>query len=305
MLLGQNVGTDMLSLASQLPDFDPQTDSFSDLPLSGFLNYMAATLVLSLIEGILIMQLVNGALAYAVSQSYLDKPVGILEAYGFGFDRMVNLVLAGVLVFFITLLLYIIPIGLFFGFVVFMGAAVGGAGDAGSGIAIAILLLIVLFLGLLAFILLAIVINMWFLFVTHAVVLEGRGPMSALGRSWRLISSSFWRILGAYLLLTVLVFLLTIIPTYAASTAISFFFGAVDEFAIQQALSILTSYVVQIFVLPINLITFTLLYYDTRVRKEGYDLHMLAQQYEMPADSSPAWVADKPDAFDSPEEPLP
>jgi hypothetical protein len=99
---------------------------------------------------------------------------------------------------------------------------------------------------------------------------------------------SFWRILGTYLLLSLLVLVLTFVPTYAINTAISIFVSDPADFALQQSLALLSAYVVQILVQPINLITFTLLYYDTRVRKEGYDLHMLAQQHEASADPSPA-----------------
>jgi hypothetical protein len=89
-------------------------------------------------------------------------------------------------------------------------------------------------------------------------------------------------VLGIYLLLTLLVFVLTIVPAGALSFVIGFVFSDPSEIIIQQSLSNLVSYSMQILVLPLSVIGITVLYYDLRVRKEGEDLQMMAQNYELP-----------------------
>jgi hypothetical protein len=116
-----------------------------------------------------------------------------------------------------------------------------------------------------------------FAFFVQAVVVEGRGPVDALRRSWRLVRGSYWRVLGIMLLLLLLLYILVGVPTGIAGVAISIIFpDPVRHFALRQSLSTLIGYISQIVVLPLQLVAYTLLYYDLRVRKEGYDIELLA-----------------------------
>jgi hypothetical protein len=214
-----------------------------------------------------------------VAQHYRDQHVGILEAYGFGVDRMIYLVLATLLMGVIWTVVLIVPIGLLMGMFFIVGVSAGG-GDAGVGVGIVFFLLI--FLSALLLIALSVFLTVCFLFVVPAVVLEGQNPIDALRRSWSLALSSFWRVLGIYLLLTLLVFVLTLVPAGALSFVIGIVFSDPSEIIIQQSLSNLVSYSMQILVLPLSVIGITVLYYDLRVRKEGEDLQMMAQSYELP-----------------------
>lgn len=281
MVFGQHVATDMMSLMNAAPAFDPRFDSFADLPIANLVAFFGLTILLALIQGIFVQQIVNGALAYAVSQRYLQRPISILGAYNFGIDRMFNLILAGVLIFFISSFVAAVPIGL----LVVLAVAAGAMGEGGeaSGAAAALFLI---FLFLAAFLLMFLIIMalvVIFMFVTQAIVLEGQNALAALGRSWQLVRGSFWRVLGIYLLLTLLVVVLTAIPSSILNNAIVLIFNdPIADFAIQQALSQLVTYLSQILILPISLLAFTLLYYDVRVRKEGYDMELMAQQFNVP-----------------------
>ena len=63
---------------------------------------------------------------------------------------------------------------------------------------------------------------------------------------------------------------------------------------------------------PFRAATTTLLYYDLRVRREGYDLHVLADQLGLPSASMPAggdrdpaaWAGSAPDGYPSGEYPI-
>lgn len=129
---------------------------------------------------------------------------------------------------------------------------------------------------LLAALLLVALLLVRFAFTIQAVVLEGRGPLSALGRSWTMMRGSFWRVLGIIVLIYLLIQIITVVPSALLGGVIGAIFSELDQFMLQQSLSQLVGYVIQIFVLPLQLIGYTLLYYDVRVRKEGFDLELRA-----------------------------
>jgi hypothetical protein len=126
-----------------------------------------------------------------------------------------------------------------------------------------------------------ILLAMWF--ATYpAVVVEGRGPLAAMGRSRQLSRGGRMRILG----ITLVAWLITMLPTMA----IMFFIGAgagtqafmtgdvavLDGLwvtALMQAASSLGSALT----LPFLLIVTLLLYYDRRARTEAPDLETAAE----------------------------
>jgi hypothetical protein len=102
------------------------------------------------------------------------------------------------------------------------------------------------------------------IFVLPVALLEGLGPTAALSRSSALVKKDWWRVLGITLVVALisgaLIAILGMIPTVGA---------------------ILGS----ILVTPIYTIASTLLYYDLRVRKEGYSLEALASELNIKVDS--------------------
>jgi hypothetical protein len=102
--------------------------------------------------------------------------------------------------------------------------------------------------------------------VLPAIVLEGKGPVESFHRSRDLSKDYKWRILGT----VVLAFLMfaIVIGTLQA---------LVGLLPVPQTARLLLNAVAQLFVQPIVTIVLTLLYYDQRIRKEGFDLELLAQ----------------------------
>jgi hypothetical protein len=108
------------------------------------------------------------------------------------------------------------------------------------------------------------------------VVLEQRGPIAALGRSWRLVLGSYWRVLGIYLL--------TYLITSALSLVVSFPFGFVGGLAnalgpagggtAPATVGILVISEIAIVSLTATIASgvLVLVYADMRMRKEGMDL---------------------------------
>jgi hypothetical protein len=109
-----------------------------------------------------------------------------------------------------------------------------------------------------------------------AIMLEGRGPMGALGRSWELVRGHRWRQLVCWVLMFLIFYLLISVPTalfgFAAGIVAVVLSGSQGAIMLVQAGNILFSALGQTLFGSIIYVTSTLLYYDLRIRKEAFDL---------------------------------
>lgn len=95
------------------------------------------------------------------------------------------------------------------------------------------------------------------------------GPISAMGRSWELTRG--YR--GKVLLAVFVAFLLLLVPSIALGGAAGLLGD--PEGAISLVVLVAES-VLQVFVYPFVYVVLTVLYYDLRIRKEGFDLELLS-----------------------------
>jgi hypothetical protein len=249
----------------------------NSIPWQSFLVFYAITLGIAVIQGLIVQSLLTGALANAIARSYLGQPVSILSAYRLGWRRYLALVVSSFLLFLIALLILAL----------FMGCSVGGmvafastARSQRSALMVGVLGSVVVIVAILLFVPVVLFFFIRFILSTQAIVLEGRGPLSGLGRSWRLIGKSFWRALLVFVLVLVLSLLISGLPTYLASFVAGLVGGArgAENVLRNQAVGALASQLGLIFGLPLLFSIYTLFYYDLRIRKEGYDLELMAQQ---------------------------
>jgi len=107
-----------------------------------------------------------------------------------------------------------------------------------------------------------------------AMMAEDIGPIRGLGRSWNLVSGSWWRTLGILLIVGILQTIISygLFILFGVIAAL-FSTGDFQAAVVQVGGTLLTA-----LVSPITTIAITLLYFDLRVRKEGLDLDQLAQQ---------------------------
>lgn len=108
-----------------------------------------------------------------------------------------------------------------------------------------------------------------------AVVFERAGPFKAIGRSWRLTKGNWWRIFGTL----VVVFLIALVVNFALTAVLGGIAAGSDTisevaFAVLATLITLLTYVLTY---PLWAAVMTVIYYDLRVRNEGFDLQLLAQ----------------------------
>lgn len=111
-----------------------------------------------------------------------------------------------------------------------------------------------------------------------AVVTEQAGPFKAMGRSWQLTNGRFWPVLGA----VVLAYLLYVVVSQIIGvvTGAVTFASALNSDQISFLPSIIGSALVSVFAAPFLAAMVTIIYFDLRVRKEGYDLELMAQDLE-------------------------
>jgi hypothetical protein len=107
-------------------------------------------------------------------------------------------------------------------------------------------------------------------FVPQVIVLEQANVITAIQRSWRLVQNQWWRTLGMNVLV-LLIAAIIVLPALVVGEALIVAGQpwALSNFATQfftQALSLVY--------LPARLAALTLMYYDLRIRKEGYDLEV-------------------------------
>ena len=109
--------------------------------------------------------------------------------------------------------------------------------------------------------------------VAPAIVVEELGPVAGVRRSWGLVRRRFWPVLGISLLAGLISFLvagaLGFVPSFVA-----LFFGLEYGWVILAAGGILASLVSE----PIVAIAATLIYFDLRIRTEGFDLQIIATE---------------------------
>ena len=124
--------------------------------------------------------------------------------------------------------------------------------------------------GLFLFVLPALVFMAFFSLTAPAIVIERLGPFSGMGRSWKLVASRFWGVLGTTVLGGILAALVSdlilLLPQAIATIAPRHVASAIDALLASLGVAFqwcfMTSFA-------------TLLYLDQRVRREGLDLEAM------------------------------
>lgn len=114
------------------------------------------------------------------------------------------------------------------------------------------------------------------------VVLENKGGFKAIRRSWDLVRRRFWWVLGVALILYLFNYILSIGP---ASLVTFIALGITRDSAAlasqtigNAAIQSITTLLVSLIYLPLQITVFCLVYFDLRVRTEGIDLALQAEE---------------------------
>jgi hypothetical protein len=106
-----------------------------------------------------------------------------------------------------------------------------------------------------------------FFAVIPAVVLERKGPVEALQRSWHLSEKGRWRAFAT-------IFFGQMVASFFAGTLA----GVLQVIQVPPLVLQSFAQIAQALVLPYTATVVILLYYDVRVRREAFDLQMLARE---------------------------
>lgn len=113
----------------------------------------------------------------------------------------------------------------------------------------------------------------FFAFVPMIMIIEGLAGTDAMGRSFNLSSGHRLRVLGLAVLTVVINWFLGIIISLVFDVILPRF---VDSPTLLSMLNMGVSQVVALLLEPVWTLSFILLYYDVRIRKEAFDLHLMA-----------------------------
>ena len=208
------------------------------LPKATSLSVIAAAGIGFLVA--VVLQVLGIAAAHAativvVSAAYLERPISLREAYG----RVSGMLFR---VFFIMI---------------------------GSGIGIAIGTVLLIVPGVILFL-------MWALAIPVAV-LEDAGLGESLSRSRYLTAGHRLRVVAIYLLYFALALTLDAAIMGPLGVLVAMKGGAAGHTAspLLSIASTIGSYVIQCVITPVLTICLSLMYYDERVRKEAFDIHLM------------------------------
>lgn len=226
------------------------------------------TTIVNLVQNIFIESLVSGSLAWAISRVYHHQPTSNGNAYQACLRRYLSLVGAIIL----QGLALGMPIIIMFGCTsVFMVVNSRRVPDDGS-----VFLMLILIPCLVPFFLYYFI--RWVVTIP-SIIVEDLGATQGLRRSWRLTAGSFWRILGVLVVAFLLTFFVAQLPGLTLRYAVELI---APISAITPVVDMVISQLSHVIALPLSMAITVLLYYDLRVRKEGYDLEILAQEVALP-----------------------
>jgi len=260
----------MQRFTARPPVLAPGANPLDMFPFAQLLPYYALVFGLSIFQYLLVYNLMTGALANAISRSYLGQPISILSAYNIGIKRFSALIAASLIPFAVSVVFVAIIAGCAFGAFYTIGVRTGEQPNIGLAVAAGIGLFGIIALGSIA----GLFFYVRLLLTTQAIILEGQGPLAGLTRSWRLVGQAFWRSLGIFLLVYAFIYIVSLVVQLPLMALGALFGMLFDNSLLYQSITSLVTYAVLILVLPLQFIIFTLLYYDLRIRKEGYDLEL-------------------------------
>lgn len=183
---------------------------------------------------------VYGAIVFAVGQQYVTGDIGIEKCYSRVWWRVVSLAM-------LTLIL-----------------------------SVSVILGVGLFFLLVPLVLLMVYLVYWSVAVP-TVMLEGSSPIEALRRSFRLVRHQWWRVFGISVVVGLVSLGLALVMSLPFQV-ISWIAAPEAATTLSGAVEFLGELAVVLVVPPVGAIAGTLLYYDLRVRKEGFDMPSLSRE---------------------------
>lgn len=257
-LYRNNVGTFLgIMLITQLPIYliNVAVATVEDPSLTSLIGFLVGIFTL------IFTQVGAAALTKSISDSYLGRKIGLRESFermgGTWFTLIFASFLAGLVVGGLAL-----PFACIFSLVI---PPVSGTSILATTTVIGLLLLMIIFA----------IANVLISLVPPVVVLEKKGPLDSVKRAWELAKKRFWWSFGYLFLLTLLSLLMISGPVALVQILSRTVFGDTSPLFRSIVGDTASSLLSAVF-MPIRLAAITLMYFDLRIRFEGFDLMVLA-----------------------------
>lgn len=241
-----------------LEQFDQTMTSTSALAETPQWRDVAAVVGLSVVVGVVVTPLLRGAAYRIAAEGYELRSVTAGQALRFALRRYPALVAVTVLV------------GIAAGLALVVPGVPLVAGIAGRSVGLIVIgSVLVLLVGFP----LVVAVLVVFVFSYVCIVVEGTGPLAALRRSVQLVRGRFLRVLGISALSSIIAMTiaqLLALPLQAPGDSWGVWLGVLFTAIAGVIVSVLST--------PLTANAITLLYFDTRIRTEAYDLQVLVDQ---------------------------
>ena len=219
-------------------------------------QFFVVTLIFFAIQFLIVQPFLVAAITRAAADVYLGERVSIGRTYRYALSRLPAIL-------WITILTALAAIVVFLpgAILLFIGVALGDAA--------AILLLIV---GGILMIVAPVIAFIRLSLGPPVVVVEDVRGTGAIRRSWRLTRGHFWRLFALLILSTLIggvALLIITIPTEAIAAIIG---------PGGWPVSALGSTLASVLITPFSVLIIVLFYFDMRIRKEGFDIEVMAQE---------------------------
>ncbi len=134
---------------------------------------------------------------------------------------------------------------------------------------------LIVWLGIIMCVVPGVIFGLWFALTTPSIIVENLRAIKGMSRSKALASGNLGKIFSVGFLVILITWAITI-PFSGAGLIISRILFAGNVLLV-DFINQFFNLIGQILAIPIGAAAFILLYYDLRIRKEGFDLQMLAQ----------------------------
>lgn len=232
-------------LFSVLENAGPTPDP-ADIFGPSYFTGIGASFVIGILSFLLVQGVATAALTKAISQSYLGEGIGITESYrriGQSWLPLIGTLLLGIILTLALVVWFIIP-------------CIGWLTGLGM----------LIFFGLVIYPL-----------IPPVVVLEKQTAMAAFRRAWDLARRRFWWVLLFVVILTIFAQLIITAPVSLITFMLQLTIGEPSSlFVTQTIVQSIAGLVFSLIYLPLQLTAITLMYFDLRIRTEGFDLDVLS-----------------------------
>jgi hypothetical protein len=204
--------------------------------------------------------LISAAVVSASACIYRDMAVTAAQAYRDGARRYLSILGAT----FLEGLIIALPA------LVIAGCLLAGLLNSSSSSLLALAMVVIVLLPF------AVFIATRYAVAFPAIIIEGVGASKGMSRSWSLTKGKFWHSAGVFISATILTVLISQLPTFMVGF-IAGLTGSLTAAPWLISAQLVLSQLGLMITLPFQYLVAVVLYYDLRIRSEGYDLELASQ----------------------------